>query len=896
MAPGAACNATYELQVRPLATGTHTLTAQTISGTTATMLDETGAPFVYGPLCQLAIETGTNYTSVPVNLSRIESTPGANDTVQLRFETISETGSLYFRVVDADDDTRTLADRIASKALGDHQPTWYEHSITAPVQGRFYIDQHEIGERVLRFGPFSVGAVEGERLQRTTIDWPAVAREQAEYQAQRGQPTSAAAQLSVDESGLYRVRFEDLQNAGIDLGGVPMNELALTLDRQPVPRGVSSNGIFGPGAYIEFLAEIENQPYYGRRLTYRLEHDAAGARDWPVSHLRADPALAADRQARTVSLADNREYASGSVLADPWYLRRLVRNNSSPTSISETLQLSDVDSNQGATLRLEAWGGLDYPDADPDHAFSLSLNGSVLGSTVFDGLNPLVQSFDIPAGLLLEGANSVTLSLTSTAYATDRINIEAIHIDYHGSTRAQADQWELNQPRNEGEVAALSDRLFDQDFENQPSPNCIVPSCRAIRVSGLTGEPRVFRLGASGAEQLLGAHAQGDDWLLAVPGAGRYRAFGDTATLRTPLISSSATAPITPAPADFLIIADESFVSALSPLVSARQSEGLSTRVISTQQIYAQQRSARPTADAIADYLREIASTSGLRYVLLVGSDSYDYDNNLGLGSISFVPGFYRQTHPLVRHTPTDLPFADLDGDGTPELAVGRWPVRTQAELQHLLDKTLLRSSNSNSEGALLIADRLSSDYSFAEQNQQMSVGVAFGGPRSLLDLDDFAAGSGGTALARDQLQASVNSGQRWLNYFGHASPYQWASSSLLSSSQVAGGLFSNSTTPFVLTQWGCWGAYHVLPEHNSLVHSLLLQSGGAVAAIGASALAETGPSTSLATRMLKRLDSEARLGDAWRNALREHVLDNPAAVDVNMGTLLLGDPTLPLD
>jgi hypothetical protein len=602
-------------------------------------------------------------------------------------------------------------------------------------------------------------------------------------------------------------------------------------------------------------------------------------------------------QRHTASLDDNREYASGSVLADPWYLTRLQRSSAEPVSISESLSLTDVDSNAGGSLRLLAWGGLDYPDAEADHALSVKVNGVSVGAVQFDGLNPLQQAFEIPPGVLVEGNNTVQLTLDNTPYPTDRVNIEAIHIDYRGASRAVQDRWTLLQDGNEGQSNGLSDRLFDQDFEASAAPSCVAPACQTYRVSGFSEAPRLFRTGSAGVEQVLGGRADGADWLLPVPSGGAVRYGAYAGTPLTPQIAATVMPANMTANADFLIVAHPSFTAALAPLVAARQNEGLTVQVVSTDAIYTAQRSARPTADAIAAHVRALAAAPGstLRYVLLVGSDSYDYDNNLQLGSLSFVPTFYRNTHPLVRHAPTDLPYADLDGDGTPELAVGRWPVRTLAELQHMVNKTLTRSSGLNGDGGVLVADRSSVEYSFAEQNQQMSSAVLFGGPRSQIELDQFPSGSSGAAQARDSLQAAVNSGRSWINYFGHASPQQWASSSLLSASQVQGGLFNNPNAPFLLTQWGCWGAYYVMPQHDSLINRLLSQAGGAVAAIGSSALAETGPSTSLANRMLRRFDSEPRLGDAWRGALREHVLDNPSAVDVNLGTVLLGDPTLRL-
>ena len=130
---------------------------------------------------------------------------------------------------------------------------------------------------------------------------------------------------------------------------------------------------------------------------------------------------------------------------------------------------------------------------------------------------------------------------------------------------------------------------------------------------------------------------------------------------------------------DLLVIAHPSFSQAIAPLISQRRAQGLRTELLTTSSIYQAQRAAYPDAQSIVGYLRSLSRRGARpRYLLLVGGDSYDYDNVLGLGSLSFVPTGYARTSEFVGHAPTDMPYADLDLDGLPEVAVGRWPVRTR--------------------------------------------------------------------------------------------------------------------------------------------------------------------------------------------------------------------------
>ena len=63
--------------------------------------------------------------------------------------------------------------------------------------------------------------------------------------------------------------------------------------------------------------------------------------------------------------------------------------------------------------------------------------------------------------------------------------------------------------------------------------------------------------------------------------------------------------------------------------------------------------------------------------MLLVGDATFDPRNFLGLGDFDFVPTRLIDTASM--ETASDDWFVDADVDGVPELAIGRWPVRTAA-------------------------------------------------------------------------------------------------------------------------------------------------------------------------------------------------------------------------
>jgi len=131
----------------------------------------------------------------------------------------------------------------------------------------------------------------------------------------------------------------------------------------------------------------------------------------------------------------------------------------------------------------------------------------------------------------------------------------------------------------------------------------------------------------------------------------------------------------------------------------ARQSDGLTTKVVNVDWIYDVYAGGNVSTDAIRQYIAYAAAELETRYVLLVGGDTYDYRNVLGK------PTLYAATTEAVTHAPVDPLYGDVDGDNVPDLMVGRFPVQSKGELRNLVDKTLQYAQADYGSSAMFAAE-----------------------------------------------------------------------------------------------------------------------------------------------------------------------------------------------
>jgi hypothetical protein len=663
---------------------------------------------------------------------------------------------------------------------------------------------------------------------------------------------------------MQRVSYEMLQTAGLDLAGVPVAGITVINRNWMVPVYVSMPDQaenFGPGGAIEFYGEALDTLYTDTNV-YTVQVSSVAVPQIPG--ITADPGLnVSPVNAYTETLVVNNQlaYSQYAPGADFWYDTAMQVTTAAKTW-NYTFQVNGMV-NAPVTLNLVVWGMIDWPQS-PDHHLLVNVNGTALANERFDGLVEKKLSFTLPAGVIQEGLNTLQLTLPAdTGLRADIIYLDQYSISYQREFLAQNGR--------------LTFKSAGSDFTvtNLPGANVAV-----YRLSG-AGQVRLENVNIA---------ASGSTYTAKFAGTGQADTYLVTTmeAMYAPALEAVRMTANLDQAAQYLIIAHPDFITGLQPLVDARRAQGLTVGVVDVKDLYARYSYGIFEPQAIQKYIAYAAQNLGTKYVLLVGGDTYDYRNFLGKNSISFIPSLYANTGSVARNIPVDPLFADVNGDNLPELAIGRFPVRTSGELTQMLNKTLVYAGKSYGRTAVFASDKNDGIVSYKNVSNGMAASLPADWMGQNIHLDDMSV-----ATARTQLLAAMNNGTALVTFTGHSGPSSWTFSNLFNTTDAAA--LTNAGKPFVVVQWGCWNTYYVDPFNNYLVQKFLFSGDrGAAAVLGATTLVDSRSEELLGNLLTPRLVTPGMtVGQALQDAKFELARTHPELVDVLLGWSLMGDPTL---
>ncbi len=654
---------------------------------------------------------------------------------------------------------------------------------------------------------------------------------------------AGAIKIVVRADGWQHVGQSALVAAGLPAATDP-RKLQLFADGVEQALLVTGNGdgTFAGDEAVEFFGEARDTLSTDAR-TYWLVVGAAGARVTSVT----PPAGAAPPTSfvHTARLVERSVYLSS------------VRNGEesnffgaaiTPTMTMKTLSVRHLDAGQAAQAKLRvSLQGLTVGA----HAIDVSLAGVLLGTATFDGQTRGTFSFAAPS--VVEGDDVVTL--VAKASSTDYSALAGLELDTPHTYAADGDALRMQAPAGA--------RLTLTGFTTAD-----------VRVIDVTDHARPTELAVTTTAAGAVFDARVDVPADAMP----HDLYAFTAAhLAAPSAVTGDASSTWAASHDgeLLILSHASFLDAMAPLVARRTSEGWSVQLVDLQDVYDEAGFGDKSPAAIRAFIQTARARWRVppRFVLLVGDATFDPRNFLGKGDFDLAPTKLIDT--ATMETVSDDWFVDADGDGVPEVAIGRFPARTKADATTIVTKTLAYEGTANlSRGGLFVRDADGIDLDFSTASAAGATKVS-----DLMPIDTFQHG----AATADVLLAKLGAGPFLVNYMGHGSVEVW--DGLLSSAQASA--LTNSHASIYVVMNCLNGFFHDLYT-TSLAESLLeAPQGGAVAVWASSTLAEFGPQPAYNQEFLLHL-SRTSLGETAIAAKRA-ITD----AESRRTWILFGDPTL---
>lgn len=742
--------------------------------------------------------------------------------------------------------------------------------------------------------------------------------------------------FTLTQSGVYKITYDDLIKMGVSS---PINSSSLAIfgngggmlpesnsieridDIQEIPIDIhdGNDGILDASDYILFYGQSPHVWYYDT-LFGQFNHTVNVYADSSCYFLTTSPGVG---EKKRIQISDNHTLAENKTVNtythyafyedDSHNLAESGREwfgdlFDATTTRNYGFQVPGFRSEE-ARMTIAAAG-----TSTVASAFSVRVNGNSIGNM------DLTRIFSSQLATI----NKSTLTFVPPSNA---LSVQLIYNKPTASSSAYLDWIEIEVPCN------LSMHSPQVDFRNPATVEHGAIS--KFIIQGATSSTQVWDVTEPGSTKrmALAAESNGQSFKAETSTLRQFIAFDGTSYLaitpggRVQNQDLHATEGV-----DMIIVTHPKFLAQANRLAEFRNNHGVSTKVVTIQQIYNEFSSGIQDPLAIRDYMKLIYDKTNRqypKYLLLVGRPSYDYRGRVQ-GTELFVPNYQFAINLNITNSisetsllANDATFGLLDdneglyGNGIYDIAVGRFPCSTVAQATTAVDKSILytehrdlsstHSSQISNFGdwrnimAFVADDEQSNDFitnadAFTRMIENANPNINF--DKMYLDAYQQVSNAGGQRYpdVTTGINNRMNRGALFFTYIGHSGKDGWANERILENSDI--NKWTNKYNLPVMLTLSCTFAYYDRPAVSPAELAFFNSKGGVSALITTTREAWSGPNNSFGNMLFQNFFNKS-FGDGRYPTIGELETYAKNKVYGNKATSLsmfvvFGDPSMP--
>ncbi len=492
--------------------------------------------------------------------------------------------------------------------------------------------------------------------------------------------------FSIKDQGIYRISYNDFVENGLDVNFDPRKLKVFSRGIQiPIYFFGEEDGIFNEGDYIEFIAERQKGEYtYYDPCTdsafyyVSWEGNDIGFRMFDMKFTESEENIVVPMNYDTSYHIEGdsiyRLTTTSTDTLDYWVWETIT----SPDTGEIVFNLSNIDTTQLAYITVLLQGMNDNRYVFMDHSAKIWINGYLLSECTWSGYRPDTVKVSIPPGIL-KGDDDTLKIYAQTVENNGEYLVNVVGINYI-------------------EIQGKALYYTDNNYIEIKAPYEGSPQTCDFQVKGFT-DPliKVYRIGQYKVDD-VNIKKENDgtysvDFKDKIYQSNTWYVISAVSQIKTPAIRSAVYTGFDEEEGyDFIIIAPQQFVPYLNSYKRFKDSLGISTYIISEEEIRDHFDYGRPSAEGIKEFFKYVYEnwSNPPRYAMLVGTGSADGANRTPYAGKSVMPlKIMLSTMNRSEFIGSDTWLGSLypEDDRLPEIMVGRIPAQNIDDVKNIINK-----------------------------------------------------------------------------------------------------------------------------------------------------------------------------------------------------------------